>query len=515
MEAPVAPIIAPSKTTYVPHHPEGTLLYQVMADYLETWLADRRAECPDGKGLPRHVEKELRDFLVCGIPANGFILRKCVNGCGALKVVPYSCKHRTICPTCTGKRMNETAIHLTENVLPHVPWRQWVVTFPMALRHWLAANHDLANLVHRIVIRMITSYYVTMAKERGVNDPLPGGMTFVQRFGDGLRLHHHLHILMMEGVYSTDSSGKPIFYDVAGPTDEEVAQVLEAIAHVVTRMLRKKKYLTGEGAEEVLSTPIDKIFAESMPLAAATLASGRLRIAFGENTGNKVRRIGRGFGYEEEVPHGNGSRCATMNNFSLHADRFVGRQEREKLFDLICYTARGPFSHERLSLRDPGNPSGDLVYSLKTPWRDGTESLIFSRCELLEKLAALIAPKYMHLTRHFGVFASHSRIRPLIILKPGITKGFVTERGDSEEDMKVRLDWARIMIRTFRCDVTVCSACGARIPPSGCVAVNDPASIRRILRYLGMQEHPPPIKPARRIVHDLGFDQTTYADCGS
>jgi hypothetical protein len=45
---------------------------------------------------------------------------------------------------------------------------------------------------------------------------------------------------MMEGVYSTDSSGKPIFYDVAGPTDEEVAQVLEAIAHVVTRMLRKK-----------------------------------------------------------------------------------------------------------------------------------------------------------------------------------------------------------------------------------------------------------------------------------
>jgi hypothetical protein len=75
----------------------------------------------------------------------------------------------------------------------------------------------------------------------------------------------------------------------------------------------------------------------------------------------------------------------------------------------------------------------------------------------LEKLVALIAPKYMHLIRHFGVFASHSRVRPLIILKPGVTKGFVTERGETEEDMKVRLDWARIMMRTFRCDVTVCS----------------------------------------------------------
>ncbi|MCX6125821.1 MAG: hypothetical protein NTV34_13895 [Proteobacteria bacterium] len=97
----------------------------------------------------------------------------------------------------------------------------------------------------------------------------------------------------------------------------------------------------------------------------------------------------------------------------------------------------------------------------------------------------------------------------------GVTKGFVTERGETEEDLKVRLDRARIMMRTFRCDVTVCSECGARIPPSGCVAVNDPESIRRILRYLGMHEHPPPLKPARQIFDDLGIDQTNYADCGS
>jgi hypothetical protein len=49
-------------------------------------------------------------------------------------------------------------------------------------------------------------------------------------------------------------------------------------------------------------------------------ASVQQRIAFGERAGQRVRRIGSGFGYEGEHPTLTGTRCASVNGFSLHAN---------------------------------------------------------------------------------------------------------------------------------------------------------------------------------------------------
>lgn len=38
------------------------------------------------------------------------------------------------CPSCAGRRMNEQAAHLVDRVLPHVPYRQWVLTLPLCAR---------------------------------------------------------------------------------------------------------------------------------------------------------------------------------------------------------------------------------------------------------------------------------------------------------------------------------------------------------------------------------------------
>jgi hypothetical protein len=47
--------------------PERTVLYQVLADNLETFL-DRVGQ-DDSRTLPRFVDRELRAFLDCGILA--------------------------------------------------------------------------------------------------------------------------------------------------------------------------------------------------------------------------------------------------------------------------------------------------------------------------------------------------------------------------------------------------------------------------------------------------------------
>jgi hypothetical protein len=91
---------------------------------------------PDEFPIPRYVERELRRFLECGILACGFARAHC-DRCGHDFLVAFSCKGRGVCPSCTTRRMAETAAYLIEHVFPQVPVRQWVITFPKRLRFFL------------------------------------------------------------------------------------------------------------------------------------------------------------------------------------------------------------------------------------------------------------------------------------------------------------------------------------------------------------------------------------------
>ena len=43
-------------------------------------------------------------------------------------------RRRGICPSCTARRAEDTAAQLVDHVLPRVPYRQWVFTFPIPVR---------------------------------------------------------------------------------------------------------------------------------------------------------------------------------------------------------------------------------------------------------------------------------------------------------------------------------------------------------------------------------------------
>ena len=49
--------MAPTLATYAPRDPSHTVLYHVIADHLETFLASLDAD-PDATGLPAYVERE-------------------------------------------------------------------------------------------------------------------------------------------------------------------------------------------------------------------------------------------------------------------------------------------------------------------------------------------------------------------------------------------------------------------------------------------------------------------------
>src|SRR5262245_27423966 len=118
-----------SPPAYVPPDPSQTLLYQVVTDHLEKFLASLDAD-PDAKGFPAYGQREFYDYLQCGVLAHGFLRLGC-DTCHKELLLAFSCKRQEFCPSCAGGRMAQTAAHLVEQVIPWVSTRQWGVSVPV------------------------------------------------------------------------------------------------------------------------------------------------------------------------------------------------------------------------------------------------------------------------------------------------------------------------------------------------------------------------------------------------
>src|SRR5690606_12784525 len=144
------------------------------------------ASDPSRTTWPSYVVDELRSFVKCGLPEFGFAMFVC-GSCHGEHIVGLSCKGRGFCPSCTGRRMAETAAHLSDHVFPNVSLRQWVISVPQALRYWLNRNPALLTAVHRIIIRTIAQYYQAGVAAKAF--PQHGAVTSIQRFGGHLNLN--------------------------------------------------------------------------------------------------------------------------------------------------------------------------------------------------------------------------------------------------------------------------------------------------------------------------------------
>ena len=131
----------------------------------------------------------------------------------------------------------------------------------------------------------------------------PGSVTFIQRFGSAINLNLHFHCVFLEGVYldRTEAGLTPRFVTGGPPTDADSAAVITKISHRVMRKLRQLGYLEA-GLDATVATDYDPLRDDAPELARTMAASVQQRLAFGERTGQQVRRIGAGFGSEGERP---------------------------------------------------------------------------------------------------------------------------------------------------------------------------------------------------------------------
>jgi hypothetical protein len=226
------------------------------------------------------------------------------------------------------------------------------------------------------------------------------------------------------------------------------------------------------------------------------------RIAFGERAGQKVRRLGSGFGVEGESPTLTGTRCARVHGFSLHANTQIPAPRRDQLERLIRYTARGAVSLERLEQ----DVNGALTYTFTRAWSDGTMRIKLSPLELLEKLAALVPPPRVHQVRYGGCLAAPSKLRGAITPTPR-QQGIEAAASPASS----RFGWARLLKRVFDIDMERCPRChqGAlRL----IAAITEPSVIRRLLTPLKLAALPPPIAPARLVQEHFAWVSAYITD---
>lgn len=470
-------------SAYTTRRSGSTVLYEVVRENLETFLAVSNME--DGKGVPLYVEKEFRAYLKCGIHAYGFMRVRCEE-CGKEDLVAFSCKKRGFCPSCGGKRMNETSIHLSENLIPRLPCRQWVISFPHALRYWIASNPKLQTKVLEIVNRAISAFYKTRLREKyGKKNFHTGSVTLIQRFGDGLRLNTHFHGIFVDGAY-TINDDKKVFYKAPGPKDHEIEIIVKKISTRIIRYLRKRGYLDN-GCYD------DEMQYDNPMFANLLAASVKNVVAMGPRRGQSIRKqIAPGWGYEEDIPELRGRLCAGVNGFSLYANTFIKRSQRKRLEGLCRYILRPAISLERLS----SNECGRIVYKLKKRWLDGTSHVEFTQMEFMEKLAALVPPPRAHQVRYHGFLAPHFKNRNLVAKSRKMLADEESKTTSKDKAPKsLRITWAMLLKRTFNIDIEICPHCGGKRKILS--AILDKESIRKILNHIGADPDPPETTPAK------------------
>ncbi len=66
----------------------------------------------------------------------------------------------------------------------------------------------------------------------------------------------------------------------------------------------------------------------------------------------------------------------------------------------------------------PPNGAGQVVYQLKTPYRDGTTHFVFEPIEFLARLAALVPRPRGNLVRYHGILAPNAKHRSAVVPNP-------------------------------------------------------------------------------------------------
>jgi hypothetical protein len=355
-------------------------------------------------------------------------------------------------------------------VLPQVPYRQWVLSYPRRLRVLLARDARATTASASIFQQEVFRWQRRQAKRAGIKDAKTGSVVFSQRFGSRLNLNIHHHSVVPDGVFTTAGEGRaPRFVKQAPPRIEDLERMLLRIVKRTLQMLSRRGLLEAQAGDA-----LDALHAESAQ---------------------------SGMGFLQESASAKKKLAAFIEGFSLEAGTHLHANDRRGLEHLCRYGLRPPLAMERLHRLEDGR----VQLTLRREGHDGVRALAFTPHQFLRRLCAIVPPPRSHLVRYFGVFAPRSAMRASLVPRP------MPEAKADEAQAKLplpaevrarRLPWAQLLERVFGDDVLRCPCGGKR---KVVAFIPGPKMAQEILKAIGIDAPRLVIAKARAPPHQESF----------
>jgi hypothetical protein len=368
----------------------------------------------------------------------------------------------------------------------------------------------------------------------------------VQLFGSALNANPHVHIIALDGVFrrrlNPSKFGEMEFVRNWLTTDASVSSTLWAIAEQVDELLKKTKGFSLFELQDqpALSQSADEDGNSQGEDFALLATQGSLlkRVTTGKHRGNRLRTDGKGTkkswgGVNPLQINVLSPKCVMYRYFTMHAATAVEGDDPRTLERLLRYVARPAFSDGRLSLRDPEQPEGDLKYRLKADWDDGSQHIFLSPTELMEKLVALVPPRYLNLIRFWGILGPNHYLRSRVTPTKKRMKPKWWRDRDAQEELAPPQDkvpvittpkkpkrslldqltggasgywipWSVLLQRVFRVHADQCPKCGSTLRAVDAVMVR--SAIVAILTHIGEDAYPPARGPPETRSFELEYE---------
>ena len=253
------------------------------------------------------------------------------------------------CVSCDAKRAGVESGHALAELLPGVPYRQWVLVLPKRLRYFVHRDARLPGEISRILAEALTDFY--RRRCGAPKDAAPAQFHVLQRFGSSVNLHLHDHAVVSDGVFSL-KNGVLRFHHAPPPSAGEVAALVEGLRRAVLRRMLRLRAVPEATITDLLAWP--------------------------------------------------------HSGFSLDAGTLVSGEDHAGLERLLLYVLRPALSLKQLSYK----PETGLVRYRPAKGRpDSPAVLEWSGVEFVGRLAALIPPPRKHLVRYYGALGPRSALR--------------------------------------------------------------------------------------------------------
>ena len=269
MGSPLPLLETESSGGYVPR--AQNLLQHLFVEHFPTFVDsyDERYAEQYGKFRLQRIEEVAERFITCGDYSHGIARIRCTNpDCGHDYFRSFSCKGFYLCPSCSQRRTLLFSEYLSERLLLRLPHRQFVFSFPKALRIFFKHDRRLFSEVSRLLFDVIQSFY-NEAAGRSIRT---AAVLAYQSYGDLLRFNPHFHALILEGGF--DQAGRFIFIPLS-----DLARMTQYLRRRMVKFFRQKKLLSADFAETLLRWRFSGFSIDNSARIAATDEQARQSLA--------------------------------------------------------------------------------------------------------------------------------------------------------------------------------------------------------------------------------------------